>query len=515
MSELVHQPDMQLFHSAHSGRSLDVGGVGLWPEEQIRFSASPYNDLFDILYRLQSRSSTKEAQVGAESLVFPPGMLLMRSGWSGAVQGYEKASRWHLHLHGSIPASLCAHTLFVEGPELVNTPHLLYPATELAVSWNYDPWLKIGADTQAMVLATLEDIFAARAKTLGIDHPDTAASLDDLGCLLGGRNNHRKARLLHERALEIRERALGSDHFETAISLNNLSRSMRALGDFAGAQRTRERLLATCERTLGPEHPKTAMSLNNLANLVCDQGQFVMAQRLYEQSLTIFETALGPEHPSTCRGRDNLLRLLDSMDKPYAASLMEISASAQEWRAANHVAPIDRPIDAASSGARQITLTSRQASHEVGTITQEARGIAEIKSEFKRLWLGNDALELSLQVIDALSRLTEIEEERLTFAAIMRLAGRKAIDELLMRAVALLANTSARVLNSRLLFVDDDDLEFEIQKSQLATARSAGAFAHPVTGKLVVDFETKLVPFFVISEEFKLLRTGVRNATHR
>jgi tetratricopeptide (TPR) repeat protein len=63
---------------------------------------------------------------------------------------------------------------------------------------------------------TLEAVEAA----LGPEHPDTAASLNELGLLLKTQGDLVAARPLYERALAIREKALGPEHSDTATSLN-------------------------------------------------------------------------------------------------------------------------------------------------------------------------------------------------------------------------------------------------------------------------------------------------------
>ena len=64
------------------------------------------------------------------------------------------------------------------------------------------------------------------------------------------------ARPLFERALAICEKALGPEHPDTAASLNNLADLLRAQGDLAGARPLFERALAIIEKALGPEHSK-------------------------------------------------------------------------------------------------------------------------------------------------------------------------------------------------------------------------------------------------------------------
>lgn len=133
-------------------------------------------------------------------------------------------------------------------------------------------------------------------------------------------------------------------------------------------------------------------------------------------------------------------------------------------------------------------------------------GIADLKAELTERWSGNAVVELCLRIIDVLSTLPDEEAKMLTFASFKNAANKPSIDEELIRAVALLANTSIHALDSKLLFIDDNDREFEIEKDFLADARRDGEFIHPETGIPVDEFESKIIPFFVPSDKFRRLR---------
>lgn len=107
-----------------------------------------------------------------------------------------------------------------------------------------------------------------------------------------------------------------------------------------------------------------------------------------------------------------------------------------------------------------------------------------------------------------MGNLRDEELRMLTFATFKNAAQTAAIDEKLIRAVGLLTNSSVHALDSRLLFIDDEAREFEIEKEELAEARKTGLFIHPETGSPVEHFESKIIPFFVPSEKFKRLRAA-------
>ncbi len=179
-----------------------------------------------------------------------------------------------------------------------------------------------GAYSQARPL--FERALAIREKALGPEHPDTAASLNNLAGLLQAQGDLEGARPLFERALAIYEKALGPEHPDTAGSLNNLAGLLQDEGDLAGARPLYERALAIYEKALDPEHPDAATSLNNLADLLQDQGDLAGARPLFERALAIREKALGPEHPDTATSLNNLAKLLqDQGDVAGARPLFE------------------------------------------------------------------------------------------------------------------------------------------------------------------------------------------------
>jgi tetratricopeptide (TPR) repeat protein len=164
-----------------------------------------------------------------------------------------------------------------------------------------------------------ERALAISEKVLGLEHAETARSLNSLAGILTEQDDLAGARPLFERALAIREKTLGPEHLDTAGSLNNLATLLQAQGDFAEARRLFERALAISERAVRTEHPDTALYLNNLARLLQAQGDFASARRLFERGLMIYETALGPEHPNTAWSLNSLAGLLQDQDDPAGA----------------------------------------------------------------------------------------------------------------------------------------------------------------------------------------------------
>jgi tetratricopeptide (TPR) repeat protein len=182
------------------------------------------------------------------------------------------------------------------------------------------PATAAGLDHLARLLLGQGDFVAARPlveralaideRVLGPEHLETGVILDSLARLLQAQGDFAAARPLYERALAIAEKELGPEHSDTATTLNNFAGLLQAQGDLAGARRLYERALAIDEKIYTSEHPHTAMHLNNLGSLLHAQGDLAGAQRLYERALAGFERMLGPEHPDTGMSLNNLASVL-------------------------------------------------------------------------------------------------------------------------------------------------------------------------------------------------------------
>ena len=167
-----------------------------------------------------------------------------------------------------------------------------------------------------LVLAAYEEAaplyqrsLAIREKALGPDHPDVAATLNNLALLYRTQGAYTETAPLYQRSLAIWEKALGTDHPNLATGLNNLAELYRDQEAYAKAKPLYQRSLAICEKAFGPNHPNVAVSLNNLAELYRDQGAYTEAAPLYQRSLTILKKALGPNHPNVATSLNNLALL--------------------------------------------------------------------------------------------------------------------------------------------------------------------------------------------------------------
>lgn len=123
----------------------------------------------------------------------------------------------------------------------------------------------IGNDLEA--IAYLEIELAINEKTFGPEHPNTANSMNNLGCLHLCQGSYPGALEYYERALAIWETALGSDHVRTGLVLNNLGLALERLQCYSEAGDYFKRALSILEKELGPKDPRTQGTLRHLVLL--------------------------------------------------------------------------------------------------------------------------------------------------------------------------------------------------------------------------------------------------------
>ncbi|XP_071368308.1 kinesin light chain 2-like, partial [Centroberyx affinis] len=159
----------------------------------------------------------------------------------------------------------------------------------------------------------LNDALAIREKTLGMDHPAVAATLNNLAVLYGKRGKYKEAEPLCKRALEIREKVLGTDHPDVAKQLNNLALLCQNQGKYQEVEQYYERALHIYQSRLGPDDANVAKTKNNLASCYLKQGKYRQAEALYKEILTRahekeFGSVEGDGRPSWSGSEDGVSR---------------------------------------------------------------------------------------------------------------------------------------------------------------------------------------------------------------
>ena len=128
--------------------------------------------------------------------------------------------------------------------------------------------------------------------------------------------------------------------------------------------------------------------------------------------------------------------------------------------------------------------------------------VDRIKREIVDRWPGQPIASTCLRLVDFLTRVPASQLEMLTYKTFANALEKRSIDQEVVSAVALLTAPPVDLLDVHMLFIDDDDSEYEIASKDFAEIRLSGRMYHPDTGAPVEDFEKKLFPFFVPSERF-------------
>jgi tetratricopeptide (TPR) repeat protein len=158
----------------------------------------------------------------------------------------------------------------------------------------------------------LKSALTIREQVLGLQHPDTAFTLHDLGHLYYFMGEFKKAGPFYQRALTIREQVLEPDHLNTATTLHHLGMLYHSQGKYVKAEELYKRALTIREEKLGPEHHHTTITLNHMGILYQDQGKYKKAELLHKSALTIREQTLGSQHPDIAFTLNDLARLYHS-----------------------------------------------------------------------------------------------------------------------------------------------------------------------------------------------------------
>jgi hypothetical protein len=126
----------------------------------------------------------------------------------------------------------------------------------------------------------------------------------------------------------------------------------------------------------------------------------------------------------------------------------------------------------------------------------------EIKAELSARWRDDPIVGLCNAIVDYVAALPRGQAELLTFGTLSKAVGKKQLDEELIRALTILVSSRVAALDARGLLVDEDDTEHELEPFDFAKARATGLLIHPETGQPVVNFESRVIPFFVPSARF-------------
>ncbi|HQR05504.1 MAG TPA: tetratricopeptide repeat protein [Gemmatales bacterium] len=168
-----------------------------------------------------------------------------------------------------------------------------------------------------LAIEVLEKAHHTREAKLGLDHPDTLASMHSQAMSYSLSGNLDKAVALLEQTLKLRTAKLGPDHHETINTMYSLAISYGEKGNLNQALALLEQTWKMQKSKLGENHVKTLTTMNSLGTAYGKIGRLDEAHTLLEQTLKLMRTNLGTDHPETLRcmknlaGSYNVVRKLD------------------------------------------------------------------------------------------------------------------------------------------------------------------------------------------------------------
>ncbi|WP_442940850.1 tetratricopeptide repeat protein [Nostoc sp.] len=177
-------------------------------------------------------------------------------------------------------------------------------------------------------LPWLKQCLEVTKKRFAEEHPDIAASLNNLAELYVFQGRYSEAEPLYIQALALRRQLLGEEHLDIAQSLNNLAELYVFQGRYSEAEPLYIQALALRRQLMGEEHPDVATILNNLGYLYNSQGRYSEAEHLYIQALALLRQLLGDEHPHVASSLNNLGYLYNSQGRYSEAEPLYIQALA-------------------------------------------------------------------------------------------------------------------------------------------------------------------------------------------
>ncbi len=176
-----------------------------------------------------------------------------------------------------------------------------------------DVYSRLGLYESAVPL--LEQALSSRRDLLGIDAPETLASMADLVALHVERGRYELAEQLAAATLELQRIALGDDHLETLESMRYVALAQSGQGRYDDAAAGLEGVVETLRRVVGDDHEATLRAINTLAAVNQNQGRFEDADRLYRQSLAGLRRIDDADRPATLTLIHNLASVNNSLGR--------------------------------------------------------------------------------------------------------------------------------------------------------------------------------------------------------
>ena len=141
---------------------------------------------------------------------------------------------------------------------------------------------------------------------LGLNHPDTLKSMDNLGVAYRDDGQHALAVSLLRRTLELSETTLGREHRDTLITMNDLAAALWDAAKHAEALKLLEEVERRSKKNLGTKDRLTLECMNNLGAAYYAIGKLDEALFLLDETLTLKGNILDRDDPGTLETMSNV-----------------------------------------------------------------------------------------------------------------------------------------------------------------------------------------------------------------
>jgi serine/threonine protein kinase len=234
----------------------------------------------------------------------------------------------------------------------------------------------------------LDEALRLQKTKLGSEHIDTQRTMLALGQAYLTVGKLAQGLPLVEESFQRRNAILGPNHLRTLNALQSLARAYRLAGKPGLALPLAQDALERMKANLGPEDPYTVVAMSNLAETYLDTGKLDQAVTLAEETLNLRRTHHGPEHPRTLDAMGLLVRAYDAAGKhPEALRLGQELLALQRREL-----PADDPALAEALATLGRCLLHAQQPAEAEPLLRECLAIRQKKQA--DLWTTFQALSL-------------------------------------------------------------------------------------------------------------------------
>jgi hypothetical protein len=167
-------------------------------------------------------------------------------------------------------------------------------------------------------------VLKGRRETLGDDHPETIASINNLGFFYRNTKQYGEAEPLYVEAVERFTATLGEKHQSTLVATSNLGTLYNDMGLPSEGARFNEKVQRLADEVLPESHWFRGLAKVRYGVSLTGMQRFDEAEPMLLDGRSGLEKVFGPQHERTILATRELVTLYESWQKPDEAA---------KWRA--------------------------------------------------------------------------------------------------------------------------------------------------------------------------------------